>query len=102
MVRDRLPPDEFAALLPKPMRGQELLDTIAGSGAGWVQIELVSPAPVARVVLSRYGDYQNRMPAKIKVEISADGKGWQPIALVQTREPALLKSSALSALKLSC
>lgn len=57
----------------------------AGTGQEWAAIELKQPAKVATVVFSRdrEGNYRDRMPTSVEVQLSLDGRTWQTVANVQ-------------------
>lgn len=54
----------------------------AGSRNEWVQIELPTATPLAKVVFSRdrEGRYQDRLPAAVEIRISPDGVNWETVA----------------------
>ncbi len=53
----------------------------AGSAPQWAQVELTEPLKVDHVVLSRdrHGNYADRMPGKLRVRLSTDGKTWRTV-----------------------
>jgi hypothetical protein len=74
----------------------------AEAGAGWVQIELVEPATVDRVVWARdrEGAFRDRLPTRYQIEISEDGNDWQTVADGDDRaafDPAKASAETVSA-----
>ena len=57
----------------------------ATTGREWAQIELFRAAELSKVVLSRdrEGQYSDRMPAEIEVQLSSDGQQWKTVAHVK-------------------
>ncbi|NQT53280.1 discoidin domain-containing protein, partial [bacterium] len=66
---------------------------IAGSdNAGeWAQIELPKPAKIAKVVFSRdrLREYADRVPVRIEVQLSMDGKQWATASAVTAKNAAV-------------
>ena len=62
----------------------------ATPGPEWAQIELPRPARVARVVISRdrKGQYNDRLPIDLAVQVSPDGKTWQTVKTVKNSTAA--------------
>lgn len=58
----------------------------ATAGAEWAQIELPRPAKVAKVVFSRdrEGRYTDRVPVRLEVRLSPDGRQWTTVRKVAT------------------
>lgn len=65
------------------------------SGRGWVQLELAQPQRIDRVVWSRDRDnvarYNDRLPTRYRIEVSADSISWQTVATSRDRLPVLSK-----------
>ena len=58
-------------------------------GGGWVQVELPGAVEIDRVVWGRdrTGKYQDRLPVRYRVEVSADGNTWRTVAGHADRVP---------------
>ncbi len=58
----------------------------AGTSGEWAQIELPSPALVAKVVFSRdrEGRYRDRVPARFEIQTSLDGQRWKTVCVAGT------------------
>ncbi|MCH5373886.1 MAG: discoidin domain-containing protein, partial [Planctomycetes bacterium] len=62
----------------------------AGTADEWAQIELARPARIAKVVFSRdrEGQYRDRMPRTVEVQLSQDGKQWETACRIEAEVPA--------------
>jgi hypothetical protein len=62
----------------------------AGVKDEWAEIQLPTPARVAKVVFSRdrEGQYRDRVPWWIEVRVSTDGQTWQRVAEIKHPAPA--------------
>ena len=77
---------------------------ICGSPDGWAQIELSHPTTVDRVVFSRdrKGQYVDRVPASLEIQVSDDGGKWQTVKqivhtfVVKPEEMLLLPNKAIT------
>ena len=51
-------------------------------GKGWVQVELVAPTRIDRIVWGRdrEGTYRDRLATKYRIEVSSDGNAWRLVA----------------------
>ncbi|MHB1034750.1 MAG: HzsA-related protein [Pirellulales bacterium] len=60
----------------------------AGTGREWAQIELPKAMEVAKVVFSRdrQGQYNDRVPVDVEVQLSTDGQQWTTVVRVQDRD----------------
>ena len=58
----------------------------AGTGEEWAQVELPAAVDVARVVFSRdrKGQYRDRLPTYLDVQVSTDGRRWTHVAELRT------------------
>jgi mono/diheme cytochrome c family protein len=60
-------------------------------GKGWVQLEFQRPERIDRVVWSRDRDeeprYDDRIATEYRVDVSSDGRSWQPVASSEDRLP---------------
>lgn len=58
-------------------------------GQGWVMLELPRPATIERIVWGRDREqrYVDRLPSAYRIEVSTDGKDWQPVAGSWDRQP---------------
>ncbi|NQT37911.1 MAG: hypothetical protein HQ581_10500, partial [Planctomycetes bacterium] len=68
----------------------------AGVTAEWAQIELPAAVKVAKIVFSRdrEGQYSDRIPISLEVQLSLDGKKWSRAAVL--RSAADIESEALA------
>jgi hypothetical protein len=59
------------------------------AGQGWVQIELVEPALVQRIIWGRdrTNNYADRVPTKYRIEVAAEPGKWQTVARSEDRLP---------------
>src|SRR5262249_15307871 len=59
------------------------------AGKGWVMIDLTRPARIDRIVWGRdrEGKFTDRLPSGYRIEVSADGKSWKPVAGSWDRVP---------------
>lgn len=60
------------------------------SDENWVQIELASPAKLAKAAFSRdrEGRFRDRTPLNLEVLLSSDGRQWQSVARLEATLPA--------------
>jgi hypothetical protein len=58
-------------------------------GSGWVEVDLVEPQRIHRVVWSRdrEGQFKDRLATQYQIEVSLDGQQWQVVASHDDREP---------------
>ena len=61
----------------------------ADNSSEWAQIELPSPALVDKVVFSRDrgGQYRDRLPTQLEVQLSADGQIWRTVCRAGSQIP---------------
>ena len=69
----------------------------AGRREEWAQIELPQTTAVARAVFSRdrAGQFRDRVPIKLDVQLSADGKQWETVAKVDDRLATRARAASL-------
>jgi cytochrome c553 len=62
----------------------------AGVKDEWAEIQLPTPAKVAKVVFSRdrEGQYRDRMPSWVEIRVSSDGQTWKKVAEIKNKMPA--------------